>query len=57
VEGLVGVFAPEGVAPGDVEPVVGAEHKVREVGFGDGGVVQVVPAQWPSHRSLLNTKD
>ena len=48
---------PEGVAPGDVEPVVGAGHKVRVVGFGDGGVVQVVPAQWPSHPSLLNTKD
>jgi hypothetical protein len=36
---------------------VGAGHKLRVVGFGDGGVVQVVPAQWPSRRSILNTKD
>jgi membrane-bound ClpP family serine protease len=50
-------FTPEGAAPGDGEPVVGAGHKVRVVGFGDGGVVQVVPAQWPSRRSILNTKD
>jgi membrane-bound serine protease (ClpP class) len=50
-------FTPEGAAPGDSEPVVGAGHKVRVVGFGDGGVVQVVPAQWPSRRSILNTKD
>jgi membrane-bound ClpP family serine protease len=50
-------FTPEGAAPGDSEPVVGAGHKLRVVGFGDGGVVQVVPAQWPSRRSILNTKD
>src|SRR5215204_156070 len=36
-------FTPEGAAPGDSEPVVGAGHKLRVVGFGDGGVVEVVP--------------
>ena len=50
-------FAPEGAAPGDGEPVVGAGHKVRVVGFGDGGVVEVVPVEWPSRRSVLHTKD
>jgi membrane-bound ClpP family serine protease len=50
-------FAPEGAAPGDGEPVVGAGHKVTVVGFGDGGVVQVVPVEWPSRGSVLNTKD
>jgi membrane-bound ClpP family serine protease len=50
-------FTPEGAAPGDSEPVVGAGHKLRVVGFGDRGVVQVVPAQWPRRRSILNTKD
>ena len=51
------VFAPEGAAPGDGEPVVGAGHKVRVVGFGDGGVVEVVPVEGPSRRSVLHTKD
>ena len=42
-------FAPEGSGPGDEEPVVGVGGKVAVVGFGDGGVVQVVPVELPRH--------
>jgi membrane-bound serine protease (ClpP class) len=36
-------FAPEEIDPRDSETVLGVGHKVRVVGFGEGGVVQVVP--------------
>ena len=36
-------FAPEEIDPRESEPTVGVGHKVRVVGFGEGGVVQVVP--------------
>ena len=42
-------FAPEGSGSGDEEPVVGVGRKVAVVGFGDGGVVQVVPVELPRH--------
>src|SRR5215216_5095188 len=46
-------FAPGEVDPRDGEPMIGVGSKVTVVGFGDGGVVQVVPVQkdYPS-RSL-----
>ena len=42
-------FAPQGAGPGDEEPVVGVGGKVAVVGFGEGGVVQVVPVESPRH--------
>ena len=40
-------FVPEQTDPQEGEPVVGAGRKVRVVGFGEGGVVQVVPIEAP----------
>ena len=40
-------FAPEGASQGDGEAVVGVGRKVMVVGFGEGGVVQVVPVELP----------
>jgi membrane-bound serine protease (ClpP class) len=40
-------FAPEGADPRDGEAVVEVGRKVRVIGFGDGGVVQVVPIELP----------
>jgi membrane-bound ClpP family serine protease len=40
-------FAPEHSGSGDTEPVVGEGSKVRVVGFGEGGLVQVVPVELP----------
>jgi membrane-bound ClpP family serine protease len=42
-------FAPEGIDPRDSESEVGVGHKVRVVGFGEGGVMQVVPIELPSY--------
>jgi membrane-bound serine protease (ClpP class) len=46
-------FALEETDPRDSEPMIGVGSKVTVLGFGDGGVVQVVPGQrdYPS-RSL-----
>ena len=41
--------APEGADPGDGEPTIEVGRKVRVVGFGEGGVVQVVPIGLPGH--------
>src|SRR5215208_5381469 len=41
-------FAPEQSDLRDTESVVGVGSKVRVVGFGEGGVVQVVPTQLPA---------
>ena len=38
---------PRETDPQDREPVVGAGRKVRVVGFGEGGLVQVVPIEPP----------
>jgi len=40
-------FVPEEADPRDGEPKVGAGRSVRVVGFGEGGVVQVVPVGPP----------
>jgi membrane-bound serine protease (ClpP class) len=40
-------FAPEETHPRDTEPMIGVGRKVSVVGFGDGGVVQVVPIELP----------
>jgi membrane-bound serine protease (ClpP class) len=38
-------FVPEESDPREGEPVIGVGRKVRVVGFGEGGVVQVVPIE------------
>jgi membrane-bound ClpP family serine protease len=40
-------FAPEDTDPLDNEPVIGVGRRVTVVGFGDGGVMQVVPIGLP----------
>jgi membrane-bound ClpP family serine protease len=46
-------FAPEEADPREGEPMVGVGRRVRVVGFGEGGVVQVVPIELPgSGRNL-----
>jgi membrane-bound serine protease (ClpP class) len=40
-------FAPEETDPRDSEHMIGVGRKVTVVGFGDGGVVQVVPIELP----------
>jgi membrane-bound serine protease (ClpP class) len=40
-------FAPEETHPRDTEPIIDVGRKVSVVGFGDGGVVQVVPIELP----------
>lgn len=46
-------YAPEG----DDESMIGVGQKVVVLGFGDGGVVVVVPVEGPSCRPVLNTRD
>lgn len=40
-------FAPEETDPKDGEPIIGIGRRVRVVGFGEGGVMQVVPIGVP----------
>jgi membrane-bound ClpP family serine protease len=40
-------FAPEETGPRESEPMIGVGSKVSVVGFGEGGVVQVVPIELP----------
>jgi membrane-bound serine protease (ClpP class) len=40
-------FAPEATDPRESEPVVEVGRKVRVVGFGEGGVIHVVPLELP----------
>jgi membrane-bound serine protease (ClpP class) len=40
-------FAPEETGPRGSEPMIGVGRKVSVVGFGEGGVVQVVPIELP----------
>jgi membrane-bound serine protease (ClpP class) len=47
-------FAPEESEPRDDEPKVGVGRKVTVVGFGEGGVVQVVPIELPGRSQDLN---
>jgi membrane-bound serine protease (ClpP class) len=50
-------FAPEEPDPGDREPKIAVGSKVAVVGFGDGGVVQVVPVEWSPPRRPLDSMD
>jgi membrane-bound ClpP family serine protease len=50
-------FAPEGGSPGDREPKIAVGSKVAVVGFGDGGVVEVVPVEWSPSRRPLDSMD
>ena len=48
-------FAPEEADPRDREAMIGVGRKVAVVGFGDGGVVQVVPVELPHRRPELDS--
>lgn len=50
-------FAPEETDPRDGEPMVGVGCKVTVVGFGEGGTVQVVPAQGAHDHGSVDSKD
>jgi membrane-bound serine protease (ClpP class) len=50
-------YAPEGAGLGDDEPVVGVGDKVAVVGFGEGGVVEVVPVESAGLRRGQGTPD
>jgi membrane-bound serine protease (ClpP class) len=50
-------FVPEETDPQEGEPIVGAGGKVRVVGFGEGGVVQVVPIEPPGGGRDLDRVD
>ena len=50
-------FAPEETHPRDGEPTVGVGRKVTVVGFGEGGTVQVVPAQGDHDRGSVDPKN
>jgi len=49
-------FAPEETDPRDREPMIGVGSKVRVVGFGEGGTVQVVSAERGYHSRSLDSK-
>jgi membrane-bound ClpP family serine protease len=52
-------FAPEGAdsISSDAKALIGIGRKVMVVGFGDGGVVQVVPVEGSHYRRALDSKD
>ena len=50
-------FAPEETDPQDGGPTVGVGSKVTVVGFGEGGTVQVVPAQGAHDHGSVDSKD
>jgi membrane-bound serine protease (ClpP class) len=47
-------FAPEETDPREGEPVIGVGRKVSVVGFGEGGVAQVVPIELPGRGRALD---
>jgi len=49
-------FAPEETDPRDGEPMIGVGSKVTVMGFGEGGVVQVVPLERDYYRRSLDMK-
>jgi membrane-bound ClpP family serine protease len=49
-------FAPEGADPRGDEPMLRVGSKVTVVGFGEGGTVQVVPAQGTHDRGVVDSK-
>jgi membrane-bound ClpP family serine protease len=50
-------FAPEQTDPRDGEPMLRVGSKVTVVGFGEGGTVQVVPAQGTHDHGVVDSKD
>jgi hypothetical protein len=50
------VFVPEEIDPRDAEPMIEVGSKVTVVGFGEGGVVQVVPLERDYYRRSLDMK-
>jgi membrane-bound serine protease (ClpP class) len=52
----VQAFAPEETDPRDGEPMIGVGSKITVVGFGEGGVVQVVPLERDYYRRSLDMK-
>ena len=50
-------FAPEETDPRDGEPMIEAGRKVTVVGFGEGGTVEVVPAQGAHDHGVVDPKD
>jgi membrane-bound serine protease (ClpP class) len=53
----VRAFAPEETDPRDGEPMISVGSKVTVLGFGDGGLVQVVPLQRDYHSWSLDSQD
>jgi membrane-bound ClpP family serine protease len=53
----VPAFTPEETDPRYGEPVIDVGSKVTVLGFGDGGVVQVVPVQRDYHSGSLDSQD
>jgi hypothetical protein len=47
-------FAPDETDPQDGEPTIGQGRKVRVMGFGERGVMQVVPIQLPGSGRYLD---
>ncbi len=47
-------FAPEETDPRDSDAVVGVGRRVAVIGFGDGGVLQVVPVESSGYDRALN---
>ena len=48
---------PRETETGGYEPFVEVKRKLTVVGFRDEAVVEVVSAEWPSRRSVLNSKE
>ncbi|HYQ84554.1 MAG TPA: NfeD family protein, partial [Rubrobacter sp.] len=53
----VRAFAPEETDARDGEPMISVGSKVTVLGFGDGGLVQVVPLQRDYHSRSLDSQD
>jgi membrane-bound ClpP family serine protease len=53
----VRAFAPEETDPREGEPMIGVGSKVTVLGFGDGGLVQVVPMQRDYPSRSLDSQD
>ena len=49
-------FAPEETDPRDGEPMIGVGHKVRVVGFGEEGTVQVISVERAYHSRSVDVK-
>ena len=49
-------FAPEENDPRESEPMIGAGSKVTVVGFGEGGIMQVVPSGSPGRGRDLDRR-